>query len=93
MNLYDAFHKQGFVLLGISLDRMEREKLKRFVKTHDIRYPVALDSKYEAAQKYGVRGTPMSFLVDGDRKLVGMAQGPRQWDSDQAKRLIRHYWR
>ena len=81
------------MLIGISLDRMENDKLKHFVKTHDIRYPVALDSKYEAAQKYGVRGTPMSFLIDGDRKVVGMAQGPRKWDSDPAKRLIRSHLR
>lgn len=72
---------------------MENDKLKQFVKTHDIRYPVALDSQYEAAQKYGVRGTPMSFLIDGDRKVVGMAQGPRPWDSDEAKRLIQHHLR
>jgi peroxiredoxin len=72
---------------------MENDQLKRFVKTHDIRYPVALDSRHEAAQKYGVRGTPMSFLIDGDRNVVGLAQGPRQWDSDQAKRLIRHHLR
>jgi peroxiredoxin len=81
------------VLIGVSLDRMENEKLKRFVKTHEIRYPVALDSEYEAAQKYGVRGTPMSFLIDGNRRMVGMAQGPRPWDSDAAKRLIRSHLR
>ncbi|ETW94098.1 MAG: hypothetical protein ETSY1_36330 [Candidatus Entotheonella factor] len=81
------------MLIGVSLDRMDNNELKRFVKTHDIRYPVALDSKYEAAQKYGVRGTPISFLIDGDRKVVGMAQGPRQWDSDSAKRLIRSHLR
>ncbi len=81
------------MLIGVSLDRMENDKLKRFVKTHDIRYPVALDSEYEAAQKYGVRGTPMSFLIDGNRRVVGMAQGPRPWDSDSAKRLIRAHLR
>ncbi len=81
------------MLIGISLDRMENNQLKQFVKTHDIRYPVALDSQYEAAQKYGVRGTPMSFLIDGERRVVGMAQGPRPWDSDPAKRLIRSHLR
>lgn len=81
------------MLIGVSLDRMENDRLKQFVKTHDIRYPVALDSQYEAAQKYGVRGTPMSFLIDGDRKVVGMAQGSRPWDSDSAKRLIRSHLR
>ncbi len=80
-------------MVGISLDRMENDKLKHFVKQHDIQYPVALDTEYEAAQKYGVRGTPMSFLIDGDRKVVGMAQGPRPWDSEAAKRLIQHHLR
>jgi len=72
---------------------MEHEKLKQFVKTRDIRYPIALDSNHEAAQKYEIRGTPTSFLIDGDRNVVGMAQGPRPWDIDSAKRLIRHYLR
>jgi protein-disulfide isomerase len=72
---------------------MENERLKQFVKTHDIPYPVALDTNYEVAQKYGVQGTPMSFLIDGDQYVVGMAQGPRPWDSDPAKRLIRHHLR
>lgn len=81
------------MLIGVSLDRMENDQLKHFVKTHGIRYPVVLDSQFEAAQKYGVRGTPMSFLIDGDLKLIGMAQGPRPWDSDPAKRLIRSHLR
>lgn len=72
---------------------MENERLKQFVKTHDIRYPVVLDSEHEVAQKYRVRGTPTSFLIDGNQNLVGMAQGPRPWDSDPAKRLIRHHLR
>ena len=72
---------------------MSHEKLKQFVETHDIPYPVALDSDHDAAQKYGIRGTPTSFLIDGDRNVVGMVQGPRHWDSDSAKRLIRHYLR
>jgi peroxiredoxin len=72
---------------------MGHEKLQQFVKMHDIRYPVALDDQYEVAQKYGVQGTPTSFLIDGDRNVVGMAQGPRPWDSELAKRLIRHHVR
>jgi peroxiredoxin len=72
---------------------MANATLKQFVEMHDIRYPVVLDSNHEVAQKYGIQGTPMSFLIDGDRNVVGMAQGPRPWDSDAAKRLIRHYLR
>ena len=34
-----------------------------------------------------------SYLIDGERNLAGMAQGPRDWDSEAAKRLIQHYLR
>ena len=81
------------MLIGVSLDRMENDQLHQFVKKHDIPFPVALDHEYAAAQQYGVRGTPMSFLIDGDRHVAGMAQGPRAWDSEAAKRLIQHYLR
>jgi peroxiredoxin len=82
------------VLLGISLDtRMPPEELKKFVQTHKISYPVVLDAQYEVAQQYGIRGTPTTFLIDPTSKVVGGAQGPRQWDSDAAKELIRLYLR
>ena len=72
---------------------MENDQLRQFVKTRDIPFPVALDHEHEAAQKYMVRGTPTSYLIDGERNLAGMAQGPRDWDSEAAKRLIQHYLR
>lgn len=72
---------------------MPPEQLKAFTQSHEIPYPVALDAKYEVAQKYGVRGTPTTFLIDVDNNVVGGAQGPRQWDSEAAKELIRLYLR
>ena len=82
------------MLLGISLDtRMQPEELKRFVQTHKIPYPVVLDAQYAVAQQYGIRGTPTTFLIDHASKVVGGAQGPRQWDSEAAKELIRQYLR
>jgi peroxiredoxin len=86
------FGNQGLVLLGISLDtRMQSEELKQFVQAHKILYPVVLDAEYGVAQQYGIRGTPTTFLIDHTSKVVGGAQGPRQWDSEVAKELIRHY--
>jgi peroxiredoxin len=82
------------VLLGIALDtRMQSEELKRFVQTHEIPYPVVLDAQYEVAQQYGIRGTPTTFLINQQSKVVGGVQGPRQWDSEAAQELIRQYLR
>jgi peroxiredoxin len=62
--------------------------LKRFVKKHDIRFPIAHDARYEAAQKYSVRGTPTTYLITSDGKIIGAATGPRQWDSAAAQKMV-----
>ena len=72
---------------------MPVDDLKAFTKTHEIPYPIALDGQSGVAQKYGIRGTPTTFLIDTDSKVAGGAQGPRQWDSEAAKELIRLYLR
>jgi hypothetical protein len=72
------------------LDRAEPQTLQAFVKRHDIRYPVGVDVKHEAAIKYGVRGTPTSFLISPQGTLLGGAQGPRPWDSQATLNLFKH---
>lgn len=74
--------------MGVSLDRDPPEKLQKFVKKHDIRFPIVLDAGYEVAQKYGVRGTPTSYLISGDGKVIGGTTGPQQWGSDTAAKII-----
>jgi hypothetical protein len=60
------------------------------VKRHDIRYPIGVDVKHEAAIKYGVRGTPTSYLISPQGALLGGAQGPRPWDSQAMQNLFKH---
>jgi peroxiredoxin len=75
--------------LGISLDRGDPNEMKSFVKKHGIRFPIGLDPKYRAAQQYGVQGTPTSFLISPNGKLLGVAPGPRQWDSESAQSIVK----
>jgi cytochrome c biogenesis protein CcmG/thiol:disulfide interchange protein DsbE len=76
------------VVLGVSIDRDPPEKIKQFMQKHDIRFPVALDARYEVAKKYGVQGTPTTFLISSDGKVMGGITGPRAWDSDIAAKMF-----
>ena len=90
MQLHATFQKQGFIIIGISLDRGDIQMLHDFVKRHNINYLIGLDTRQEAASQYGVRGTPTSYLISPQGKVLGGAQGPRQWNSDAAKKLVKY---
>ena len=76
--------------MGISVDRMGIEEMQQFAKAKGLRFPIALDAQFAVAQNYRVRGTPTTFLIDRKSRVVGGTVGPREWDSDVAKQLIRH---
>ena len=72
----------------MSLDSGNPSQLQPFVKKHDIRFPIAVDTNHDFAQKYGVRGTPTSFLISPEGRVIGGATGPREWDSDIALKIV-----
>ncbi len=63
--------------------------IRQFITKHDLRFPIVLDTRYEVAQMYGVRGTPTTYLINRTGKLVGGTGGPKDWASKMAKNLIR----
>ena len=86
--MHAAFQDKGLVVLGVSIDRMAPQEMQQFLQQHQVPYPVALDTRYQAAQMYGVQGTPTSFLIDRQGKVVGGAVGPKDWHGREAIRLI-----
>ena len=78
---YQKFHKQGFEILGISLDRAgDEKKLADFTKAKNMPWPQVFDGKYwqaEVGQLYGVRSIPTAYLVDGDTGMVIANSGLR----------------
>jgi hypothetical protein len=51
--------------------------------------PVLLDRDGEVTGKaYGVFGTPTSYLIDRQGRLVGRVVGPRAWESPAARSLL-----
>lgn len=69
--LHQRYKDQGFVLLGISLDREDAlEKVKAFVDVYGLHYPNLMDSSKKVGRLYRIRGIPSLFLIDRDHKIV-----------------------
>ncbi len=72
---YEAHHKDGFEIIGISLDRkQDREKLESFLKEKKMTWPQFYDGNFwqnKLAVKYGVQSIPATYLLDRQGNIIG----------------------
>jgi len=64
---------EGFTVLSVSLD-FKKEMWKKAIQDDQLEWPYHVSDlkgwQNAAAQKYGVRSIPQSFLIDGDGVIV-----------------------
>lgn len=90
--LQAALGPEGLSVVAVSLDRGGRDKVGRFLMKLDLRHMgLYLDSKATMFRSFGVSGLPTTFLIDRRGRIVGGMSGPAEWNSPEAKELIRYY--
>ena len=62
--VYEDRKDEGFVILGLSTDRGGTGPVLDFVEERGVQYPVAMSTPALEEAFGGIRGLPMSFLVD-----------------------------
>jgi peroxiredoxin len=70
---YEANHKKGFEIIGISLDK-DQEKLASFTKEKNMTWVQYFDGlvwQNKLATKYGVNSIPATYLLDGQGTIIG----------------------
>ena len=76
--LYKKYKDKGFVVLAINAYNENEQAVSKFVKAHDIAYPIAMMGR-DVSRKYSARALPSSFWIDRDGKIfdyhVGFAPG------------------
>jgi peroxiredoxin len=80
--VYEKYHKKGFEILGVSLDRDHAAWLKA-IKDDGLPWKHVSDLGFwnnAAAQEYGVSSIPFTVLVDREGRIV--AKGLRAHDLD-----------
>jgi len=88
---YKKHHEKGFEIIGISLDQDEA-KLTNFVKAKEMPWQQFFDGKgwgNKLAVKYGVQSIPMTFLLDGEGKIIGKGLRGEELDGAVAKALAK----
>jgi peroxiredoxin len=88
---YEKYHKDGFEIIGISLDReKDKEKLVTFLKDKGMTWQQFFDGKFwenELSQKYGVNSIPATYLLNGEGVIIGQNLRGEKLESAVGKAL------
>jgi peroxiredoxin len=87
--LWQQYRARGLMVLGVSVDRgAPRPVLDPYVSRVGLSFPVLLDADLKASQAWRVTGLPATFVVRPGGHAVGMAFGPREWNSAEMRALL-----
>lgn len=73
--LYTSHRRSGLIVLGIDPEDFGADA-KHFLAVHHITYPNVKDTGENIATKYGIDGTPETFVVDRRGHVVQILIGP-----------------
>lgn len=69
--IYENYKEMGLTILGINQDTPRSlAKVKSYISTHNITFPIALDPNTEIFQQFNGQSIPLSILYDKEGKVV-----------------------
>lgn len=74
-------------MVGVGL-RETPDAVRRFAEEFGIRFPLWIDGQASGPTAFGVLGHPNTILLDREGRVVGRVRGERNWDTDDARRLV-----
>ena len=89
--LYDRFKDKGFVIVAVFSDREGAKAVVPFVKKSGYTFfgdSGLLDPTGRVDTMYRVTGTPTSYLIDRNGKIIGREIGYRDWFTKGTRDLI-----
>jgi peroxiredoxin len=87
-SLHQRFKGKTFALIGIDIEESKDTVLKS-VRKHGLTFVNLLDTDGQVAMMYGVRSTPVKFLIDKEGNMAAAALGYKDWDQEDVHSLIR----
>ncbi len=74
IDLHKTHEAEGFEVIGLSQDKGDEEAVRRFVKSLDIPYPIAIAPE-EVSRSFRVSALPTTFLIDREGKIQQKVMG------------------
>ena len=80
--LYQATKKdKNFVILAVSVDQAARKEIQKFALKNKFTFLILHDPQNEVGSRYGVRGIPVTFILDKQGMILTHQIGPRDWSN------------
>ena len=86
--LYQDFKGKDFVMLAISEDLEGREAVEPFEKKFKFTFPILLDQDLILYEQYGIRGIPITFLIDKTGTIAHKMLGARDWNQTESREML-----
>lgn len=84
--VYEQYSEKGFELIAVAMPYDPPNEVVEFSEAHQYPFPVALDIKGDALKAFAtVKGTPTSYLLNADGKLVKRYVGAVDFDGLRGK--------
>lgn len=95
-NIYNDYSAEGISLIGISVDSpRNRAKVKPFINSMGIAYPVLLDINSEVMHELNITAVPSLLIIDKDNKTVFFHEGYKPGDDiiirNTLNQLLKNY--
>ncbi len=89
--MHREFKDKNLVILTVSIDKSGTDIVRSYVK--EFTFSSLLASSGRIDDNYWNWGIPVSYIVDRNGWIIGRAMGPRNWDSDALKNMIKEILR
>lgn len=81
---------EKFEVVAISVDRKGLEASRKFLEETQVQHlSLFVDATARMISELRAVGLPATLLLDDQGREIGRLLGPAEWDSEDAKRLIR----
>ncbi len=81
--LYRRYRSQGLTVLAVSLDKGDSLKVKKFVDTNNLTFPILLDSEGIAEKLYPSFTIPFTYVIDKNGRIAARVDGAKNWASNE----------
>jgi thiol-disulfide isomerase/thioredoxin len=85
--LQDRHEDEGFVVVGVNVDR-DRRNMESFVRRLGLSFPNVYDGEHAVAGRYGPSSMPTSYLVDRQGVVRHIFRGFRAADATALERHV-----
>jgi peroxiredoxin len=87
-SLHRAYGARGLRVLGVSVDKVPRDRVLGFVRKERLGFRIAHDPENRIGEQLGVVGVPETYLIDGNGRVRWKLAGNVHGQLDEARAAI-----